>query len=181
MELLTVREVAAYLKTTRQQVRRMIQSGELRAIKVGREYRITLSALAEFLEESVWSDLLKKSNGLMKKPLEALLNRFQGLSSSWPPLRITIRASAPTPTTTNRSCWLPCTATERSWVSGSPLLSTASIRQPSLSNKERTDGKVGPLPVFFSSGRKKSYILWTVFDSYVNISTQLLTVLISAL
>ena len=53
MELLTVREVAAYLKTTPQQVRRMIQSGELRAIKVGREYRITLSALAEFLEESV--------------------------------------------------------------------------------------------------------------------------------
>ena len=50
MELLTVREVAAYLKTTRQQVRRMIQSGELRAIKVGREYRITLSALAEFLD-----------------------------------------------------------------------------------------------------------------------------------
>ena len=53
MELLTVREVAAYLKTTRQQVRRMIQCGELRAVKVGREYRITLSALAEFLEESV--------------------------------------------------------------------------------------------------------------------------------
>ena len=51
MELLTVREVAAYLKTTRQQVRRMIQCGELRAVKVGREYRITLAALAEFLEE----------------------------------------------------------------------------------------------------------------------------------
>ena len=34
MELLTVREVAAYLKTTRQQVRRMIQCGELRAVKV---------------------------------------------------------------------------------------------------------------------------------------------------
>lgn len=50
MELLTVREVAAYLKTTRQQVRRMIQCGELRAVKVGREYRITLAALAEFLE-----------------------------------------------------------------------------------------------------------------------------------
>ena len=50
-ELLTVREVAAYLKTTRQQVRRMIQCGELRAVKVGREYRITLAALAEFLEE----------------------------------------------------------------------------------------------------------------------------------
>ena len=30
---------------------RMIQCGELRAVKVGREYRITLAALAEFLEE----------------------------------------------------------------------------------------------------------------------------------
>ena len=43
--------LAVYLKTTRQQVRRMIQCGELRAVKVGREYRITLAALAEFLEE----------------------------------------------------------------------------------------------------------------------------------
>ena len=49
MELLTVREVAAYLKTTRQQVRRMIQCGELRAVKVGREYRITLAALVWYL------------------------------------------------------------------------------------------------------------------------------------
>ena len=29
MELLTVKEVAKYLKTTRQQVRKMIQNGEL--------------------------------------------------------------------------------------------------------------------------------------------------------
>lgn len=50
-EFHTLKEVAAYLKTTRQQVRRRIRSGELRAIKVGREYRITLAALAEFLEE----------------------------------------------------------------------------------------------------------------------------------
>lgn len=51
MELLTVREVAAYLKTTRQQVRRMIQCGELRAVKVGRGVPHHLAALAEFLEE----------------------------------------------------------------------------------------------------------------------------------
>ena len=50
-ELLTVKETAAYLRTSLQQVRRMIQCGELRAVKVGREYRITLAALAEFLEE----------------------------------------------------------------------------------------------------------------------------------
>lgn len=50
MELLTVKEVARYLKTTRQQVRKMIQHGELAAVKVGREYRVTLEALADFLD-----------------------------------------------------------------------------------------------------------------------------------
>ena len=50
MELLTVQEVAAYLKTTRQQVRKMIQSGELYAVQVGREYRVPLDALADWLE-----------------------------------------------------------------------------------------------------------------------------------
>ena len=49
-ELLTVKETAAYLRTSLQ-VRRMIREGDLFAVKVGREYRIPLSALAEFLEE----------------------------------------------------------------------------------------------------------------------------------
>ena len=39
-ELLTVKEAAEWLKTSRVQVRKMIQSGELLAVKVGREYRI---------------------------------------------------------------------------------------------------------------------------------------------
>ena len=50
-ELLTVKETAAYLRTSLQQVRRMIREGDLFAVKVGREYRIPLSALLEFLEE----------------------------------------------------------------------------------------------------------------------------------
>ena len=50
MELLTVKEVARYLKTTRQQVRKMIQNGELAAVKVGREYRVTLEGLSDFLD-----------------------------------------------------------------------------------------------------------------------------------
>lgn len=50
-ELFTVQEVADFLKTTRQQVRKMIQNGQLSAVKVGREYRITLSSLAEFIDE----------------------------------------------------------------------------------------------------------------------------------
>lgn len=39
-ELLTVKEAALLLKTSRVQVRRMIQNGDLAAVKVGREYRI---------------------------------------------------------------------------------------------------------------------------------------------
>ena len=46
LDLLTVIEVAEYLKTSKQQVRKMIASGELEAVKVGREYRVPLDALA---------------------------------------------------------------------------------------------------------------------------------------
>ena len=51
-ESFTVKEVAAFLKASRQQVRRMIQiqGGELRAIKVGREYHISLASLAGFTD-----------------------------------------------------------------------------------------------------------------------------------
>ena len=37
-EILTVKETAALLKTTRQQVRKMIANEELPAVKVGREW-----------------------------------------------------------------------------------------------------------------------------------------------
>jgi DNA binding domain, excisionase family len=50
IKLLTVAEAAQYLRTSKQQVRRLIQLGDLSAIKVGREYRISLERLAEFLE-----------------------------------------------------------------------------------------------------------------------------------
>lgn len=36
----TVKEAAVFLKTTKQQVRKMIASGDLYAVKVGREWRI---------------------------------------------------------------------------------------------------------------------------------------------
>lgn len=48
-EILTVKEAAALLKTSRQQIRRMIQNGELPAIKVGREWRISKNALLDYL------------------------------------------------------------------------------------------------------------------------------------
>lgn len=52
-ELLTVKEVARLLKTSRAQVRKMIQNGELSAVKVGREYRIPLVCLREFIEQNL--------------------------------------------------------------------------------------------------------------------------------
>ena len=52
-ELLTVKEAAALLKTSRVQIRRMIQNGELLAVKVGREYRIPLSSIEDFLQCNV--------------------------------------------------------------------------------------------------------------------------------
>ena len=52
-ELLTVKEAAEWLKTSRVQVRKMIQNGELLAVKVGREYRIPLASLRAFVEEAV--------------------------------------------------------------------------------------------------------------------------------
>lgn len=51
-ELLTVKEAAEWLKTSRVQVRRMIQNRELAAVKVGREYRIPLESIREFVESN---------------------------------------------------------------------------------------------------------------------------------
>lgn len=53
-EILTVKEVAKLLKTTCQQVRKMIANGELSAVKVGREWRIPLECVKEFLDERLF-------------------------------------------------------------------------------------------------------------------------------
>lgn len=45
----TVAEAANLLKTSRQQIRKMIQLGELPAVKVGREWRIPAVSIAVFL------------------------------------------------------------------------------------------------------------------------------------
>lgn len=52
-EILTVKEAAAQLKTTRQQIRKMIANGELPAVKVGREWRIPLPGVQEYFEENL--------------------------------------------------------------------------------------------------------------------------------
>lgn len=51
-QVLTVKEVAVLLKTTRQQIRKMIQSGELPAVKVGREWRILEEQIQNLLTMS---------------------------------------------------------------------------------------------------------------------------------
>ena len=52
-ELLTVKETAQLLKTSRVQIRRMIQSGDLAAVKVGREYRIPVVCLKAYVETNL--------------------------------------------------------------------------------------------------------------------------------
>ena len=56
IEVYSVKETAAILKTSRQQVRKMVQSEELPAVKVGREWRITSDALQEFLEQGEFAE-----------------------------------------------------------------------------------------------------------------------------
>lgn len=51
--ILTVKETAEQLKTTRQQIRKMIANGELPAVKVGREWRIPLASVREYFEENL--------------------------------------------------------------------------------------------------------------------------------
>ena len=52
IELLTVAETAALLKTTKQQVRRMIAQQLIPAMKIGREWRVSKQYLAAFLRDN---------------------------------------------------------------------------------------------------------------------------------
>ena len=52
-EILTVKEAAQLLKTTRQQIRKMIANEELPAVKVGREWRIPMESIRMFLNENL--------------------------------------------------------------------------------------------------------------------------------
>ena len=50
IQMFTVKETAQLLKTTCQQIRKMIANRELPAVKVGREWRIPLESIRLFLE-----------------------------------------------------------------------------------------------------------------------------------
>ncbi len=52
-ELLTVAETAALLKTTKQQVRKMIAQQLIPALKIGREWRVSKEHLNEFLKANM--------------------------------------------------------------------------------------------------------------------------------
>ena len=49
---LTPKEVAETLKVTPRTIQRFIENGELEAVKVGRQYRITENALTSYLERN---------------------------------------------------------------------------------------------------------------------------------
>ncbi len=53
IELLTVAETAALLKTTKQQVRKMIAQQLIPALKIGREWRISRQYLEDFLRNNL--------------------------------------------------------------------------------------------------------------------------------
>ena len=53
LKILTVKETAALLKTTHQQVRKMILNEELPAVKVGREWRVLKAGIMEFFEKQI--------------------------------------------------------------------------------------------------------------------------------
>ena len=52
-EILTVKETAVLLKTTRQQVRKMIVNEELPAVNGGREWRVLKAGIVEFFEDNL--------------------------------------------------------------------------------------------------------------------------------
>ena len=52
-ELLTVAETAALLKTTKQQVRKMISQQLIPALKIGREWSVSKEYLNEFLKANM--------------------------------------------------------------------------------------------------------------------------------
>ena len=56
IEVYSVKETAAILKTSRQQVRKMIQYEERPAVKVGRAWRITSDALQVLQEQGEFAE-----------------------------------------------------------------------------------------------------------------------------
>ena len=54
MELLTVRQAAKHLAVAEITVRRLIESGDLRAHRIGRAVRIPVDSIQSYLEAHTW-------------------------------------------------------------------------------------------------------------------------------
>ena len=60
IKVYTTEEALEVLKVTQRTLYRYIKAGQLKAIKLGREYRITEDALKGFLERGTEDNYLKK-------------------------------------------------------------------------------------------------------------------------
>ena len=75
-DILTVKETAALLKTTRQQVRKMIANEELPAVKVGREWRVLKAGIMEFFEENLRSLIVRNACKVIYNAITNALCQF---------------------------------------------------------------------------------------------------------
>lgn len=60
IKVYTVHELTDILKVTQRTLYRYIKAGQLKTIKLGREYRVTEDALKEFLETGTEHNYLEK-------------------------------------------------------------------------------------------------------------------------
>ena len=60
IKVYTTDEALEVLKVTRRTLYRYIKAGQIKAIRMGREYRITEDALKDFLERGTDSNYLEK-------------------------------------------------------------------------------------------------------------------------
>ena len=60
IKVYTTDEALEVLKVTRRTLYRYIKAGQIKAIRMGREYRITEDALKDFLERGTEDNYLKK-------------------------------------------------------------------------------------------------------------------------
>gem|GEM_PF-635870 len=70
--LLTVKEVASALRVHYRTAYRMVTSGELKAIKIGKQWRVPQSALLEFIEDG-WKEVQKSKKRMHSGPKQLKL------------------------------------------------------------------------------------------------------------
>jgi len=65
MDYLTPDEIAAELRIASETVRRWCRTGQLKSLRVGRQYRIVRSDLVDFMKQMEVPEAQKKANGLV--------------------------------------------------------------------------------------------------------------------